>query len=83
MLSSSLLLYCIGVKGQAYRDILKQHLIAKAEQRMPDYSLLVDFCFVLTKNLINAMEFTPPHPCVNDYFVYTPTNYDTTMNNLM
>ena len=38
--------YCIGVKGQAYREIPKRYLIAKAELRLPDNFLLVDFCFL-------------------------------------
>ena len=33
-----------------------------------------------TNPLINAMEFTSPHPCVNDYLVYPPTNYYMTHN---
>ena len=51
MLSSSILLYCIGVKGQEYRDIPKQHLIGKAEQRMPDYSLSIAFCFLFEQKI--------------------------------
>ena len=47
----------------------------------PDYSLppTAD----TTNPLINALEFTSPHPCVNDYLVYPPTNYDMTMNHIM
>ena len=47
----------------------------------PDYSLppTAD----TTNPLINAPEFTSPHPCFNDYLVYPPTNYDMTMNHIM
>ena len=42
---------CIGVKGQAYREIPKQYLIAKAERRLPDYSMLVDLCFLFEQKI--------------------------------
>ena len=47
----------------------------------PDYSL--SSTADTTNHLINALEFTSPHPCVNDYLVYPPTNYDMTMNHIM
>ena len=37
---------CIGTKSQIYREIPKRYLIAKAEQRLPDYSMLIEFSFM-------------------------------------
>ena len=34
----------------AYREIPKQYLVVKAEQRLPDYSLL-DFCFLFEQKI--------------------------------
>ena len=34
----------------AYREILQKYLIAKTEQRLPDYSLL-DFCFLFEQKI--------------------------------
>ena len=34
----------------AYREIPKQYLVAKAEQRLPNYSLL-DFCFLFEQKI--------------------------------
>ena len=42
---------CIGTEGQAYREIPKRYLIAKAERRLPDYSLLVHFCFLFEQKI--------------------------------
>ena len=42
---------CIGTKSQAYREVPKRYLIAKAEQRLPDYSLLVDLCFLFEQKI--------------------------------
>ena len=42
---------CIGTKSQAYREVPKRYLIAKAERRLPDYSLLVDFCFLFEQKI--------------------------------
>ena len=42
---------CIGIKGQAYTEIPKRYLIAKAERRLPDYSLLVDLCFLFEQKM--------------------------------
>ena len=42
---------CIGTKSQAYREMPKRYFIAKAEQRLPDYSLLVDLCFLFEQKI--------------------------------
>ena len=42
---------CIAIKSRAYREIPKRYLIAKAERRLPDYSLLVDLCFLFERKI--------------------------------
>ena len=42
---------CIDIKGQAYKEIPKRYLIAKAERRLLDYSLLVNFCFLFEQKI--------------------------------
>ena len=42
---------CIAIKRQAYRETPKRYLIAKAERRLPDYSLLVDLCFLFEQKI--------------------------------
>ena len=37
---------CIAITRQVYSETPKRYLIAKAEQRLPDYSLLVHLCFM-------------------------------------
>ena len=42
---------CIGTKDQAYREIPKRYLIAQAERRLSDCSLLVDLCFLFEQEM--------------------------------